>query len=124
MMKVMPGGMRLPSAPPAASEPSTIRWLYAELSKYGSATEPMVAAVATEEPEIAENTAQETILVCSNPPGSRFSQTFSARYSLSDSPARSRISPISRKSGTATSTKFDDGPHKVCPAKAHQGRSE
>ncbi len=91
--------------------------------KYGSATEPIVAAVATLDPLIALNTAQEAMLVCSTPPGSRASQTLSARYSRSDSPARSRISPISRNSGTATSTKFDDGAHSVWPAKFHQGRS-
>ena len=83
----------------------------------------MVAAVATEEPEMAENTAQETMLVCSSPPGRRFSHTFSALYNRSDRPARSRISPISRNSGTATSTKLELGPHSVCPAKFHQGRS-
>ena len=48
---------------------------YFEGTKY---SQRMVAAVATEEPEIAENRAQAAILVCSNPPGSRFSQTFSA----------------------------------------------
>ena len=39
----------------------------------------MVAAVATDDPDMAEKTAQETMFVCSRPPGSRFSQTFSAR---------------------------------------------
>ena len=39
----------------------------------------MVAAVATEEPEMAENTAQDAMLVWSSPPGIRFNQTFSAR---------------------------------------------
>jgi hypothetical protein len=39
----------------------------------------MVAAVATEEPEIAENTPEAAMLVCSSPPGSRSSQTLSAR---------------------------------------------
>ena len=72
---------------------------------------------------MAENTAQETILVCSSPPGMRLSQTFSARYSLSDKPARSRISPISRNSGTATRTKLEEGPQSVWPAKFHHGLS-
>src|ERR1043166_9461351 len=84
----------------------------------------MVAAVATDEPEIAENTPQAAMLVCSNPPGSRSSQTFSARYNRSDNPARNKISPIRRNSGTATSTKLDDGVHTVCPRKFQNGRSE
>ena len=41
-MKAIPGGMRLPSAPPAARDPRTIRVGYLVLLKYGSATEPIV----------------------------------------------------------------------------------
>ena len=78
-MKVMPGGIRLPRAPPAASVPSTMRGLYRVFSKYGSATEPMVAAVATDEPAIAEKIAHETTLVWSRPPGQRPNQTLRAR---------------------------------------------
>src|SRR5215207_7678278 len=42
------------------------------------ATEPIVAAVATEDPEIAENTPQAAMLVWRRPPGSRSSQMLSA----------------------------------------------
>ena len=66
----------------------------------------MVAAVATLEPETAEKMEQATILVCSNPPGRPPNQVLRARYSRSESPERSRISPMSRNSGTATSTKL------------------
>ena len=38
----------------------------------------MVAAVATLDPEIAEKTAQEAMLVCRSPPGQRLSQTLRA----------------------------------------------
>jgi len=38
--------------------------------KFSKATVDIVAAVATEEPETAANTALVPILVCNNPPGS------------------------------------------------------
>jgi hypothetical protein len=79
MMNVMPGGIRLPSAPPAAREPRTIFGSYRVPLKNGSATEPIVAAVATEEPEIAENTPDAAMLVWRSPPGMRSSHTFSER---------------------------------------------
>ena len=84
----------------------------------------MVAAVATLDPEIAENTAQAAMFVCSRPPGQRRIQTLSARYSWSDRPDRSRISPIRRNSGTATSTKLDDGAQITWPRNSQNGRSE
>jgi hypothetical protein len=37
----------------------------------------MVAAVATLEPEIAENTLQDAMLVCSRPPGTRWNHRLS-----------------------------------------------
>ena len=89
----MPGGIRLPSEAPAAIEPSTRRSSYFRLRKLGSATVEMVAAVATDEPETAEKIADAAILVCSNPPGSTFSQSARLRYSLSVLPLRTRISP-------------------------------
>src|SRR5579871_2471760 len=84
----------------------------------------MVAAVATLDPEIAENTAQAAMLVCRRPPGQRRIQTLSARYNCSERPDRNRISPISRNNGTATSTKLDDGPQITCPRNNQNGRSE
>ena len=66
-------------------------------------TVPMVAAVATLEPEVAANRAQAAMLVCSRPPGSQRSHSASAPYMRSATPLRSRISPSRMKSGTATS---------------------
>ncbi len=45
----------------------------------GRATDPMVAAVATEDPEMAEKMPEAAMLVCRRPPGMRFSQMFSVR---------------------------------------------
>ena len=52
---------------------------YAVFLKYGRATAPIVAAVATLEPEIAENTLHEIMLVWSSPPGTRWNHRFSDR---------------------------------------------
>ena len=64
----------------------------------------MVAAVATEEPDTAENSAEEATLVCSRPPGSGFSQSDSERYIWSVEPQRTRISPSRMNSGSASSS--------------------
>ncbi len=92
-MKAMPGGMRLPSEAPAAMVPSTIRSSKPRLRNEGRATVAIVAAVETEEPETAEKSAEAPMLVCSNPPGSRPSQSASELYILSVAPERTRISP-------------------------------
>ena len=57
------------------------------------ATVPMVAAVATLEPETAENNVQVPILECMRPPGSHDIQCIMAAYMRSAMPERSRISP-------------------------------
>ena len=54
-------------------------------------------AVATDEPDVAANRAQQPMLVCSRPPGSRPSQADSAMYMRSAMPDRSSSSPISTK---------------------------
>ena len=59
----------------------------------------MVAAVATEDPETAENIAHAPIFVCKRPPGIRLSQSVRLSYMLRVMPARSKISPKSTKSG-------------------------
>ena len=73
--------------------------------KVGSATRLMVAAVEMLEPEQAAKMAQDTMLVCSNPPGMGATQRSSARYIRSAMPLRSTNSPIRMKSGMATSRK-------------------
>ena len=61
----------------------------------------MVAAVATDEPDVAANSAQQPILVCSSPPGSLPSQADSAVYIRSAIPLRSNNSPSRMNSGIA-----------------------
>ena len=60
---------------------------------------PIVAAVATDEPEVAANSAQLPMLVCSRPPGRRPSQADSAMYMRSAMPERNSSSPKSTNSG-------------------------
>ena len=84
----------------------------------------MVAAVATLDPAMAENTPQDMMLVCNKPPGKRPTHTFKARYNRSDKPARNMISPISKNKGTDTSTKLVDGAHSISPMKFQNGRSD
>ena len=61
-----------------------------------------MAAVATDEPQVAASTAHEPILACMLPPGSQASHCDMALYIFSAMPARSRISPSMTNIGTAT----------------------
>jgi len=70
-MKLIEGGMRMPSVPPAAIVPRNSGSLYFRFSICGRATVPMVAAVATDEPEVAANMAHAPMLACISPPGSQ-----------------------------------------------------
>ena len=103
MMKATPGGIRLPRLAPAAMVPSTMRWSYWRFLKAGSATVEIVAAVATDEPDTAENSAEAPMLVCSRPPGMRLSHWPSDWYILSVAPPRIRISPSRMYSGIDSS---------------------
>jgi hypothetical protein len=67
-MRITEGGMRMPSVPPTASVPVESRFEYFSRFISGSATWLMVAAVATEEPQIEPNAAQATIAACATPP--------------------------------------------------------
>ena len=77
---MMLGGIRMPSVPPAAidAEHGLAARSRAD-SISGMATVPTVAAVATLEPETAENIAQLAMLACSRPPGSRPRSTTTPR---------------------------------------------
>ena len=97
------GGIRMPSVPPAASVPSAPRIGYPRACSDGSATVPIVAAVATDEPEVAANSAHAPMLVCSRPPGSPPSHAESAVYMRSAMPERSSSSPSSTNSGMQVS---------------------
>jgi hypothetical protein len=96
----------MPKVPPAASEPKEAATGYLRAVSAGKATVPTVAAVATEEPEVAANRAQVPILVCSKPPGRRPSQTDSASNMRSAMPPRSSNSPSSMNKGTAVITEL------------------
>ena len=62
MTRITEGGMRMPSVPPAASVPVDERGRIAVLAcSSGSAIWPMVAAVASDEPQIAPKPAQPPI---------------------------------------------------------------
>src|SRR4030095_5116156 len=97
------GGIRMPSVPPAASVPREARIEYPRAYSGGSATVPIVAAVATEDPDVAAKSAQAPMLVCSRPPGIPPRHADSAVDIRSAMPERSRSSPSSTNSGTQVS---------------------
>src|SRR5690625_274415 len=115
MIMLMLGGMSIPKVPPAATEPNTKRSLYFLAFIAGTATVPIVAAVATDEPEMAANRPHETILECSSPPGSGDSQYDSVRYMRSVTPARTKISPNNTNKGMQVRMKLFREPHIVLP---------
>ena len=75
----------------------------------------MVAAVATLEPQTAENSVQAPMLECIRPPGSQDSHCAMAPYMRSAMPERSRISPSSTNIGIATSRTSEVTPHVSSP---------
>src|SRR5436190_9225232 len=97
------GGIRIPSVPPAAIEPSESRIEYLRARSAGNATVPIVAAVATDDPDVAANKAQQPMLVCKRPPGKRPSHAASVTYILSAMPLRSSSSPSKMNNGIAVS---------------------
>ncbi len=76
---------------------------------------PIVAAVATLEPETAANSVQVPMFECISPPGSHDSQCVIAAYIRSAIPERSRISPSSTNSGMANRMKLVEVDHAVSP---------
>ena len=93
MIMLIDGGIRMPSVPPAASVPRNSGSLYLCLSISPIATTPMVAAVATLDPDTEPNSAQAPMFECIRPPGSHDSHCISEEYMRSAMPLRSRISP-------------------------------
>ena len=85
---------------------------------------PIVAAVATLDPEVAANMAQAAMLECIRPPGSHGTQSTSALYMRSAMPERSRISPSSTKNGIATSRKLFEVPQAISPMASDSGSLE
>ncbi len=88
------------------------------------ATVPMVAAVATLDPEVAANIAQAAIFECIRPPGSQGIHSTSALYMRSAMPERSRISPSRTKNGIATSRKLLDVDQLTSPMASASGSFE
>lgn len=88
----------------------------------GSATVPMVAAVATEDPEIAAKIEHAPMLECSRPPGKGASQSDKVRYIRSVTPARTRISPSRMNKGMQVRMKSLSTPHIVLPKDMSVGR--
>ena len=68
----------------------------------GIATVPMVAAVATEEPEIAANSPQLRIVATANPPGQWPTQACTALNRSRPTPPFSNTFDINRNNGTAS----------------------
>src|SRR5829696_6384123 len=90
----------------------------------GVATVPMVAAVATLEPDVAAKTMQAPMLACISPPGSQESHWLIDAYSRSAIPDRSRISPSRINSGTLTKRKLLEADQTISPMARCTGRFE
>ena len=75
--------------------------MYLNLGAWGAATVPMVADVATLEPQVAANTAEAAMFECMRPPGSQLIHCTMQWYILSVMPDRMRISPMSTNRGMA-----------------------
>ena len=71
---VIDGGIRMPSVPPAHTEPAANPSGTPRRIISGTPALPIAAAVAGLEPQIAENTPQDRILAITSPPGTRSSQ--------------------------------------------------
>ncbi len=69
MISGIEGGIIIPRVPPAANSPYTKCLGYPLFVISGIATVPIVAAVATDEPETAENIPHESIVAIPRPPG-------------------------------------------------------
>lgn len=73
---------------------------------------PIVAAVATDEPEVAANSAKQPMLVCSSPLGRRPNHAANARYIPSALPLLSS-SPSSTNTGITVSPLSDSVPQAI-----------
>ena len=106
----------MPSVPPAAIEPRNRARLYPPLSMLGIATVPMVAAVATEEPDVAAKIALAAMFVWISRPGMRANQGVSAENSRSLRPERCISSPIMMNIGAAIRMKSFEEFHASSPS--------
>ena len=67
-MSITDGGINIPKVPPAARVPVLRAPEYPNRLSSGSATLPIVAAVASDDPQIAPNPAQAPIAAIATPP--------------------------------------------------------
>src|SRR5438477_5555036 len=109
------GGIRMPSVPPAASEPKMSGRAYPRRSISGMAIMPMVAAVATLEPEIAAKIAHEKMLATASPPGRNETHRATAEYRPLPMPEWRRMPLMKMKSGTAMKEKLEAFDHAMEP---------
>src|SRR3954451_11634511 len=79
-MKVIDGGIRMPSVPPAQIEPVAMSSGEARRRISGMPILPMAAQQAGEDPVSAAKIAQAPRLEITSPPGTRYSQRSSASY--------------------------------------------
>src|SRR2546422_11315436 len=99
--------MRMPSAPPGAREPKISARAWPRRSISGMEISPIVAAVATLEPEIAAKIAHEKMLATASPPGRNDTQRATAVESPLPMPECRRMPLMKTHSGTAVDEKRD-----------------
>ena len=114
----------MPRVPPAAMVPRNNRSEYPCFSISSMATVPIVAAVATLEPDVAANIAHAAILACISPPGIHGIHNTKALYILPAIPERRSISPRRTKNGIATSRKLFDVAQVISPIATVNGSFE
>ena len=93
------GGIMMPSVPPAASAPVDRLPAYPARLSSGSVTWPIVAAVASELPQMAPKPAQAPIAAIAMPPFQWPMNARTQRNSAADSPPCVANCPISRNIG-------------------------
>ncbi len=123
-IKLIEGGIKIPNVPPAAIVPANRPGLYPYFSLCGIATVVMVAAVATEEPEIDEKIAEDAIFACNNPPGNQESHFCKAKYIFFAIPEWRSISPKSTKNGMESSRKSVLALQVTSPIDSKMGKSD
>ena len=90
----------MPSVPPAATAPAARRSVYPNRRISGIATLPIVAAVATLDPETAANPPHATIVAIASPPRRCPRNELAASYSSFESRAWLMKFPISTNIGS------------------------
>ena len=86
MMRLIEGGMRMPSVPPRRASRGTGAHCSGTCRITGTATVETVAAVATLDPAVAAKAMLAPMLACISPPGSHDSQRPIAPYMRSVEP--------------------------------------